>query len=168
MDTILIVFLLPVFFMLHELEEIIGIRLWLDKNGAELYNRFSRFKQIIRRLDSITTPAFTAIVAEEFILVSFCTFLSAYTGNWIAWYCCLMAFGLHLFAHIIQFLLWRRYIPVIVTSLCSFPYCIWAFRETYKFFTPCEQVGYALVGILFGALNLFVMHKIVAGNPLFR
>ena len=65
MDTILIVFLLPVFFMLHELEEIIGIRLWLDKNGAELYNRFPRFKQIIRRLDSITTPAFTAIVAEE-------------------------------------------------------------------------------------------------------
>ena len=52
MDTILIVFLLPVFFMLHELEEIIGIRLWLDKNGAELYNRFPRFKQISRRVYS--------------------------------------------------------------------------------------------------------------------
>lgn len=168
MDAMFILFLLPIFFMLHELEEIIGVRLWMDKNVAELYSRFPHFKPIIRRLDSITTPAFTVIVAEEFILVSFCTFLSAYTGNWIAWYSCLMAFGFHLVVHLFQFLLWRGYIPAIVTSLCCLPYCIWAFRETYESFTPCEQVGYALVGILLGALNLFVMHKIVGDRILKR
>lgn len=168
MDAMFILFLLPIFFMLHELEEIIGVRLWMDKNVAELYSRFPHFKPIIRRLDSITTSAFTVIVAEEFILVSFCTFLSAYTGNWIAWYSCLMAFGFHLVVHLFQFLLWRGYIPAIVTSLCCLPYCIWAFRETYESFTPCEQVGYALVGILLGALNLFVMHKIVGDRILKR
>lgn len=34
MDVSIVVSLLPLFFLLHELEEIIMVRSWLDKNGS--------------------------------------------------------------------------------------------------------------------------------------
>ena len=36
MDVSIVVSLLPLFFLLHELEEIIMVRSWLDKNQAAL------------------------------------------------------------------------------------------------------------------------------------
>lgn len=40
MDVSIVVSLLPLFFLLHELEEIIMVRSWLDKNQAALRERF--------------------------------------------------------------------------------------------------------------------------------
>ena len=36
MDMVFILFLLPFFFLLHELEEILMVHRWIEKNGAAM------------------------------------------------------------------------------------------------------------------------------------
>lgn len=161
MSTSIIIFLLPCLFLFHELEEILMIPSWIKKNNTEMYTRFPKFKSLIWKMEQITRRKITIIAIEEFLIVFTCTIISEQTGNLAAWYCCLIAFGIHLILHFIQFLLWKRYIPAIVTSSLCLPFCIVAFLSTYEFFTSYEQVVYALIGILSGGLNLFIMHMIV-------
>ena len=161
MDTVFILFLFPFFFLLHELEEILMVRRWIEKNGTAMHRRFSKFERIIRKMEQMTTWRFVAIAFEEFLIVSVCTFVSIQTGNLTAWYCCLAAFSIHLIVHIVQFIVWRGYIPAIVSTALCLPYCIWAIHDTCLFFSPHQLFFYALLGILLGGLNLTGMHKLV-------
>ena len=104
MDTVFILFLLPFFFLLHELEEILMAHRWIEKNGAAMHKRFPRLRYLIRNMKGMTTRRFATIAFEEFLIVSTCTFVSLQTGDLEAWYCCLAAFSIHLFVHIIQFI----------------------------------------------------------------
>ena len=54
MDVSIVVSLLPLFFLLHELEEIIMVRSWLDKNQAALRERFSNLGHIIVWMEQMT------------------------------------------------------------------------------------------------------------------
>ena len=65
---------------------------------------------------------------------------------------------IHLVIHLIQFLVWRRYIPAILTTLICLPYCIWAIRETSLFLTLKELSQYAITGLIIGGINLIAMH----------
>ena len=60
MDVSIVVSLLPLFFLLHELEEIIMVRSWLDKNQAALRERFSNLGHIIVWMEQMTTRRFMA------------------------------------------------------------------------------------------------------------
>lgn len=161
MDTVFILFLLPFFFLLHELEEILMVLRWIEKNGAAMHRRFPRWKYLIRKMEEMTTRRFATIAFEEFLIVSACTFVSQQTGDLRAWYCCLAAFSIHLFVHIIQFIVWRRYIPAIVSTAFCLPYCIWAIHDTYLFFSPYELFFYTILGTLLGGANLMGMHAIM-------
>jgi hypothetical protein len=126
MTTETLLWLFPSVFMLHEFEEIIGFRPWWERNRAELLNRFPRTGQRLRRLyDPLSTSAFAFAVAEEFVLVSVLTFLSVRFG-WTALFAGLViAYLIHLGVHIGQWLVWRRYAPMIVTSLLTAPYALY-------------------------------------------
>lgn len=89
MDVSIVVSLLPLFFLLHELEEIIMVRSWLDKNQAALRERFSNLGHIIVWMEQMTTRRFIVVAAEEFIIVSLCTLMCLYFGKIVVWYCCL-------------------------------------------------------------------------------
>lgn len=153
--------LLPHFFLLHELEEILMVCPWVKTNGTAMRKRFPKAERIIRKMEQMTTKKFTVIATEEFLIVSVCTLVSLLTGNPASWYCCLAAFSTHLIIHIIQFVVWRGYIPAIISTALCLPYCIWAIHETYLFFSPHQLFFYALLGILLGGLNLTGMHKLV-------
>jgi len=56
MDVSIVVSLLPLFFLLHELEEIIMVRSWLDKNQAALRERFSNLGHIIVWMEQMGSP----------------------------------------------------------------------------------------------------------------
>lgn len=161
MDTVFILFLLPFFLLLHELEEIFMVHRWIEKNGAAMHRRFPRLKYLIRKMEGMTTRRFATIAFEEFLIVSVCTFVSLQTGDLRAWYCCLAAFSIHLFVHVIQFIVWRGYIPAIVSTASCLPYCIWAIHDTYPFFSPYEMLLYAALGTLLGGVNLVAMHGLV-------
>ena len=106
-DFIIIIFLFPIFFMIHEFEEIIMIQKWINHNQIKLTQRFPHLYPIIKKASKIDTHKFSIIVAEEFIIVSTCCTISIYTGQIIYWYCCLAAFGLHRGIHLLQFIIWQ-------------------------------------------------------------
>lgn len=54
MDKIeIIVYSLPIMFMLHDFEEIIGLKTWFDKNGEWLDEKFP---MLTKHLQSLRTP----------------------------------------------------------------------------------------------------------------
>lgn len=108
-DFIIIIFLFPIFFMIHEFEEIIMIQKWINHNQIKLTQRFPHLYPIIKKASKIDTHKFSIIVAEEFIIVSTCCTISIYTGQIIYWYCCLAAFSLHLLIHLLQFIIGKIY-----------------------------------------------------------
>ena len=38
--TLILIYLLPILFMLHEFEEMVMLPAWIEKNEKELYRRF--------------------------------------------------------------------------------------------------------------------------------
>lgn len=116
-DFIIIIFLFPIFFMIHEFEEIIMIQKWINHNQIKLTQRFPHLYPIIKKASKIDTHKFSIIVAEEFIIVSTCCTISIYTGQIIYWYCCLAAFSLHLLIHLLQFIIWQKYITCNCNNL---------------------------------------------------
>ena len=59
-----IFWLFPIIFMLHEMEEVIGFRIWLDKNRdiARKYTKLSRLYQ------NFSNEGFSIAVLEEYLL----------------------------------------------------------------------------------------------------
>lgn len=165
MNTSILLSFLPLFFLLHELEEILMVCPWVKKNSAAICRRFPKAERIIRKMEQMTTRKFVVIATEEFLIVSVCTFVSLQTENLTAWYCCLAAFGIHLIVHIVQFVVWRGYIPAIISTALCLPYCIWAIHETYLFFSLHELFLYTILGTLLGGMNLIGMHRLVGRMP---
>ena len=59
------VWLFPIIFMFHDMEEIIGFKFFLRQNEAELQKRFPFF---LRRYENFSTEGFALAVYEELIL----------------------------------------------------------------------------------------------------
>lgn len=116
-------FLFPVVFMLHELEELIMMKPWLVSNRTMLEQRFmkSRLYKVIQLHTTISESARALIIAEEFFMVSIISLLAINSRSYDLWLGLVFAFQVHLFIHILQFIILRIYIPAVITSLlCSF------------------------------------------------
>jgi predicted permease len=68
-------------------------------------------------------------VAEEFIILSALTLLVVELELYPLWAGMLLGFFIHLLIHVGQFLVYRRYVPVILTSLPSGLYCLIALHD---------------------------------------
>jgi hypothetical protein len=122
-----LLWLLPVFFMLHEFEEIVMMKPWLNRNEAALQRRFPVFsRRLMPRVARLSTSAFAVAVGEEFLLLSVITLVCVEYQLYACWTGLLLGFFLHLLVHFGQFLNLRRYVPVILTSVLAAPYCIYA------------------------------------------
>lgn len=133
---------------------------WIVRNSAVLYRRFPKLSFAARFVESVTTRSIAIIAVEEFLIVLACTLFCMYSDTIAAWYCCLAAFGIHLVIHLLQFLVWRNYIPAIITTLLCLPYCVYAINSVSELLTFKEFVVYTAVGVIAGSINLFVMHII--------
>ena len=133
MDTKLLIALLPLVFMLHDFEEIIMFKPWLEKNRDEIRLRFPRIdKTLSKNHDHLSTSAFAIAVLNEFFIITFITYVSLYFGSYHWWFGAFMAFSLHLIVHIVQWLIFGKYVPVIITSILALPYCIYTLNEFLK------------------------------------
>lgn len=153
------IYLLPLVFMLHELEEIMMMPHWLPRHEEQLIRRFPPARRMLRSLAKLPAPAFTLAVSEEFVILSACTVIALTTRCLTPWYCCLIAFGIHLFVHLIQFLMIRKYIPTIVTTFLCLPYCIWAFVQAQPCYTPGETLLWGITGCAGCVANLLLIHR---------
>jgi hypothetical protein len=124
-DTMM--WLLPVVFMFHDFEEIIMMKPWITRNKHDLRRRFpAAASRLMPHFENLSTSSFALAVAVEFLLFGVLTFLAVEYEIYALWSSMLVIFFLHLIFHIFSFVLYRNYVPVIITSLFSIPYCLYA------------------------------------------
>ena len=158
-----IVWLLPIVFMIHDFEEIIFFKSWISKNKDYLAENFPKIaNRFLPRLGNMSTAGFALAVAEEFVLLSLITVVSALVGNYVLWLAAFMGFFVHLLIHIAQWFIFKRYIPAIFTSFFALVYCIYTLyvivsNEIFQF---SEIALCTIIGLLILGINLLFAHKL--------
>ena len=154
-----IVWLFPVIFMIHEMEEIIGFKIWLDKNAdiVKKYNKLSMLNQ------NFSNEGFSIAVLEEYLLCIIITGVSIYFHIYIVWIGAFIAFSFHLLIHIIQSIIIKRYIPALVTSIILLPISIFLINKAiytcgYSIFNIVISSVLCVIAMLF---NLIFAHKLM-------
>lgn len=154
----LFIALFPLVFMLHEFEEIILLPGWLHAHAEKLGRRYPKIGNKLSALGELETPVFALAVLEEFIIVSVCTTIALATNQLTAWLCCFLAFSIHLILHLVQFFIFGKYIPALLTTVLGLPYCVWAFLPLQKQYTWTEMLLWGIVGSAACAVNLRGVH----------
>ena len=154
-----IFWLFPIIFMLHEMEEIIGFRIWLDKNRdiVSKYNKLSILYQ------NFSNEGFSIAVLEEYLLCIIITCISIFFKTYIVLIGAFIAFSLHLLVHILQSIIIKRYILSLASSIILLPISIFLISKAiytfkYTFFSIVISSVLCVIAMLF---NLIFVHKIM-------
>ena len=156
----LIVSLFPIVFMLHEVEEIIGFKPWVVKDGLWIAKKFPKAAKQITLYERLSVPAFALAVLEEFVLVGLVTVLALTLQWYSAWIAVFMGFSLHILMHIGQWIVVGKYIPIAVTSLLSLPYIVWEIYKIYSQYSISMIVFCFIIGTIVLIVNLRFVHKL--------
>ena len=151
MTSVQFYFLFPALFMLHELEEII----WMPSFVEKLSTHFSD-----NRILSYYTPfTFNAIVLEQFLILLLSLFLSYQFNNFTIYITIVIAYIYHVFGHLIQTVVIRKYVPGLLTGILTSLFSLYYLNPNI----PIELFGYSLLTLLVIILNLVlsfvVLHK---------
>ena len=141
--------LFPSLFMLHELEEIIWMPSFIKKLSTQFPNN---------RILSYYTPfAFNAIVLEQFLILLLSLFLSYWFNNYTIYTTIVVAYIYHVFGHLIQTIVLRKYVPGLVTGILTSLFSI-AFL---KIEISVKLYSYSFLTLLVIVLNLVVSFMIL-------
>ena len=151
MTSVQFYFLFPSLFMLHELEEIIWMPSFVKKLSAQFPDN---------RILSYYTPfAFNAIVLEQFLILMTSLYLSYQFNNYSIYASIIIAYIYHVFGHLIQTIILRRYVPGSLTGILTSLFSLYYLNPNI----PIELFGYSLLTLLVIILNLVlsfvVLHK---------
>ena len=151
--------LFPIIFMLHEMEEIIGFKIWLDKN-IDIVKRYNKLSMIYQ---NYSNEGFSVAVLEEYLLCILVTGVSIFFKMYIIWVGTFIAFSVHLLVHIIQSIIIKRYVPALVSSIILLPISVFLINEViYTFrYTFSSIVISSIICIIVMLLNLMFIHKIM-------
>lgn len=153
-----IIWLFPLLFIFHDLEEIILLRYWTSKNASFIKEKVPKFP-----ITKNSTPSFAIAVTEEFLIIILISLITRFTDWYLLWIGFFIAYTIHLIIHIFSALYIKRYIPSLITSLICLPICI------YLLFIIMEQTSYtasqillfSIISIVVMYINLFFIHKIM-------
>lgn len=154
------IWLFPVIFMFHEMEEICGFGIWLNKNMPMLEKRFP---SIAKEYSDYSNEGFAAAVFEELILLLTICVISRCTDFYCLWLGGLIAFTFHLVVHIIQSVVIRKYIPALVTSILALPPSLLLLVKSIKIieFSTILIIVFSIVGIVIVFVNLKIAHMLM-------
>ena len=146
--------------MLHEFEEIIFLKYWLNKDKDYMHNKFPKIgPKIYSQYSKFTTSGFTLAIAEEFIIISFLTYMAIGMKNFYIWYTVFMGFSIHIVIHIIQCILYRKYVPTIITSILVLPYCIYG--SIVYFGNEIYNMGWLIICPIIGTVGVIINLKLI-------
>jgi hypothetical protein len=149
--------------MIHDFEEIIFFKPWINKNKDYLTEKFPKIsKRFLPRMENLSTSAFALAVAEEFLLLSLITVGSVLFENYFLWLAAFMGFFVHLLVHWGQWIILKRYIPAIWTTFLALIYCVYALYEiiSNNVFQISEIVLWTIIGFGLVGVNLLFAHKL--------
>lgn len=152
------IWLFPVLFMLHDFEEIILVEAWKKRYKSKL-DRIKSGKLVFSGCDK--TSAFSIGVAIEFLIFSLVTLLSSWRGTYSFWYVLFLGFTIHLIGHCLICILYKFYVPGVITSILFLPVSIYLLYAAYQrlSLTVAQVIIYGVMGILAALLLIQVLHK---------
>ena len=153
--------LLPILFIFHDMEEIIGIEWFYSRNKW----LFDRYPKITKAYKGLTHMGFSAAVYEEFIPFFGVSLLAYYFPCQVLfalWYGIFLALTGHFVIHIGQALAIRKYIPCIITSLICLPVNILILIKSAAFIEwNALAITLVISGILLMIVNFKVAHSVM-------
>lgn len=163
LETLL--WLLPAVFMFHDFEEIIMVRPWMQKNAPLLRSRFPKLvERVLPHAEKLSASGFALAVAEEFIILTVLTYATVEYQLYAMWTGMMLGFFVHLFAHVGQFLILKKYTPGVLTSMPVGIYCIYALRvmKTTGLAVWNEVLLWLVVALVILIINLLFAHRLGA------
>ena len=159
MNIALLSLLTLTLFMLHEFEEIIGVRAWIRKNGRT--QRFQSQLWIRQQAQYPSTATLTAMIAEEFLLAAILLVGAVVWSSPELVAAILIGHGLHLIGHAVDALRWRRWVPGSLTAAVTLPAItaalVWFFSVTAISWLTMAWMVPLIMAII--VLNLLMMFK---------
>lgn len=150
--------LLPIIFIFHDMEEIIGFGWFLRKNPW-VYERYPR---ITEGYQGFTTEVFALGVYEEFIPFFGVSLLAYYFPNRILtalWFGLMLALTAHFVGHIALCACIKMFIPSVITSVICLPIGIIILTKTANFLSfDYVTILSVLIGVIVMILNLTFVH----------
>lgn len=160
-----LMWLLPAVFMIHDFEEIIMFESWIKKAAPNLRSRFPRpAKRMLPHMEKLSTASFSVAVAEEFVLLILVTLISVEFDQYSLWTGVLSVFFIHLIVHIIQSLVYRGYVPSIITSVFGSAYCLLALSSMASegMLNWLYVTLWTVIAVVVAGANLVFAHKLAA------
>ena len=114
------ILLLPILFIFHDMEEIIGFG-WFFRNNPYLFEKYPR---ITKAYKDYTTAGMALAVYEEFIPFLGISLLAFYFENdvlYTVWFGLFLSLTVHFLIHIGQSIYIKKYIPSFITSIICLP-----------------------------------------------
>ncbi len=155
------VLLLPIIFIFHDMEEIIGFG-WFFKNNPEL---FDRFPIITKAYKDFTTAGMALAVYEEFIPFFGVSLIAYYFGNdvlYTLWFGLMLSLTVHFIVHIGQSVYIKKYIPSLITSIICLPISVIILINSSQYIVISMSTILLIVGsILLMMANLKFAHRLM-------
>lgn len=154
------VWLFPVLFIFHDMEEIIGLGIWLKKKQVILTEKYP---MIGKMYQNYSTEGMAAAVLEEFLVAVFFCLLGIVSQNricWLLWLGVFAAYVFHLLIHIAQAVILRTYIPALLTSLIALPISVRIMIDVKEVlhYSIGELAVFGILGLVIVGVNLKVAH----------
>ena len=159
------IWLLVVIFIFHDMEEITGMKRWLNKNYDRIINRVPLSEKILSKYKNVSTAAFATAVYEELILLILICLLAQISHLPVIygiWFGGLIGFTIHLFVHLMQAAIIRSYVPALITSILCIPVSILLIKTCYPLIDMHTSVVTGIfIGIVGVAVNLKLAHMLM-------
>lgn len=160
-DTGFILWLFPTLFILHDFEEILFTKVWMQKRGKQLMQSIPASRKLLKAYDGLHTAAFALGVFEEYLLACLITIAAWASGWFYLWLGAFIAFALHLVIHCAQALAIRQYTPALATSILCLPVSVFLIAQfiIIHALPVLPVVGWAAASFVIMVANLALVHK---------
>ena len=153
-------FMAIVLFMIHEFEEIIFMKKFIEKNKVVKYMKNELFLK--KKANYPSTETISLMIAEEFIILSTLLFIASEFSMYEIVLSLFIVYIVHLLPHIYDALRYRKFSPGSRTSFIVFPLgilIIWNIILNKKIHLVILILCVIIIGFLM-ILNLLFLHKI--------
>ncbi|MGL4772585.1 MAG: HXXEE domain-containing protein [Clostridium sp.] len=146
----------PIIFIVHDMEEIIGLKSWLKRNRVLIDEKYPFVNKLYK---DFSTEGFAVAVFEELIACIFICILAMVMDNecvWLLWLGGFIGCTLHFVVHIVQSIIMRKYIPAVITSVILLPISVWIIIKAMEFIASSmiTSVLWIAIGVVIVGVNL--------------
>ncbi len=155
------VWLFPLLFLVHELEELFGFEKWFHKNKDKFSGRPREILDYVSTYFSKKAMLFA--ITEQLVLSVIVCFISLKYDFFNLWLGAFIAYTVHLIVHVGQSLAISSYIPAVFTSVLEIPVCLFIVYKVYTmfFYSLMNIICYSLLSLIIIGLNLLLLHRVM-------